>query len=265
MKSIITTIISAVLVLLIAGSVPAEEPIGREIMERYKAQDRTKDSSADLKMTLINASGGKRERQLTFASKTDAEDNRKMLLRFLSPGDVAGTGFLSIEYSDRDDDNWLYLPALRKTRRIAGSDKTDKFVGSEFTYEDMDTEDLNAYSYKLVASDTLDGVEAWVIEAIPTDAKKIKETAYSKRMLWVDKTHHLWIQVKYYDKEGAYSKVLRATDIRQVPGTDKWRAYVLTMEDVRKGDKSLVEYSDYEIDRGVKDEYFTERYLKRAR
>jgi outer membrane lipoprotein-sorting protein len=243
----------------------AEQPTGREIMERYKAQDRTKDSSADMKMTLINANGGKRERQLTYGSERDADDNRKMLLRFLSPGDGAGTGFLSIEYSDRDDDNWLYLPALRKTRRIAGSDKTDKFVGSEFTYEDMETEDLNAHSYNLVESDTMDGVEAWVIEAIPTDTKKIKETAYSKRILWVDKKYHLWIQVKYYNKEGAYSKVFKARDIRQVPSTDKWRAYVMTMEDVREGNESLLEYTDYKIDQGVKDDYFTERYLKRGR
>lgn len=252
-------------IVLFAGSLWAQQPTGREIMEKYKAQDRTKDTSVKLTMTLSNARGGQRERQVTQVTKTDANDNRKQLIRFLSPADVAGTGFLSIEHSDRDDDNWLYLPALRKTRRIAGSDKTDSFVGSEFTYEDLDAEDLDAHEYKLIGSESVDGVEAWIVEATLTDPEKIKETGYSKRELWISKDHYLMIQTKYYDRDGAYIKLFKAGDIRQVPDADKWRTYHLTMEDVRKGDKTVLELSEYKMDQGVQDGYFSERYLKRGR
>jgi outer membrane lipoprotein-sorting protein len=245
----------------------AQEPApltGREIMEKYKAQDRTNDSSVEIRMTLINSRGGKRERQLTQVTKTDKQDNRKTLIRFLSPADVAGTGFLSIEHRDRDDDNWLYLPALRKVRRIASSDKTDSFMGTEFTYEDLDPEDLDAHEYKLLGSDSVDGVEAWIVEAVATDPKRAKESGYRKRELWISKDHYVIIEMKYYDKKGAYVKILKATEIKQVPGTDKWRAHRLIMEDVRKGNKTVLELANYKINQGVPDKYFSQRYLKRG-
>lgn len=257
--------ISLVAALLIAIPLSAQQPTGREIMEMFKAQERTKDTSVEFKMTIINARGSQREREVTQVTKTDENDNRKQLIRFLSPADVAGTGFLSIEYSDRNDDNWLYLPALRKTRRIAGSDKTDSFIGTEFTYEDLDTETLDAYEYRLTGSANIDGIESWVIEAIATDFKKIKETGYSKRELWISKDHHLVIQTKFYDKDGAYVKLFKTSDIRQVPGTDKWRPFYLSMEEVRKGDRTVLSMTDYKINQGVEDQFFSERYLKRGR
>jgi len=261
---IINLILSFAIAVLFSVSLFAQQPTGREIMEKYKIQDRTNDSSVELKMTLINARGGKRERQLVQVTKTDAKDNRKALIRFTSPADIKGTGFLSIENDNRDDDNWLYLPALRKVRRIAGSDKTDSFMGTEFTYEDLDAEDLDAHEYKLIGSDTVDGVETWVVEARATSPKKIKETGYSKRELWISKDHYLIVQMKYYDKKGAYVKLYKASDIKQVPGTDKWRAYRMTMEDVRKGNKTVLELSNYQINQGVPDKYFSQRYLKRG-
>ncbi|NOX87988.1 MAG: outer membrane lipoprotein-sorting protein [Calditrichaeota bacterium] len=252
------------MVVIFSASLLAQQPTGREIMKKYKAQERTRDSSVELKMTLINARGGKRVRQVIQVTKTDAEGNRKALIRFLSPADIKGTGFLSVENSDRDDDNWLYLPALRKVRRIAGSDKTDSFMGTEFTYEDLEAEDLEAYEYKLIGSDTVGGVAAWIVEARAVSPKKIKETGYSKRELWISKDHYLAVQTKYYDKKGAYVKLYKASDIKQVPGTDKWRAYRMTMEDVRKGNKTVLEFSDYKINQGVPDKYFSQRYLKRG-
>lgn len=260
----INSIFSLAMLIFFAGSALAQQPTGREVMEKYKAQDRTKDSSVELNMTMVNARGGTRERQLAWITKTDEKDNRKSLIRFLAPADVSGTGFLSIEHSDRDDDNWLYLPSLRKTRRIAGTDKSDSFMGTEFTYEDLDTEDLNAYEYKLNGSETVDGVEAWIVEAVPVDPQKIKEGGYSKRELWISKDHNLLVQAKYYDKEGRYVKLYQVADTRQIAGTEKWRAYELTMKDVIKGDKTILEIAEYKINEGVQDSFFSERYLKRG-
>ena len=137
-------------------------------------------------------------------------------------------------------------------------------MGTEFTYEDLDTEDLNAYEYKLQGSETIDGVDAWLVEAIPVDPQKIKETGYSKRELWIGKDHYLLVQAKYYDKAERYVKLFQAADTRQIAGTDKWRAYEMTMQDVIKGDKTTLEISDYKINEGVQDSFFSERYLKRG-
>lgn len=253
------------LVLTVVGSPStwAQMPTGREVMEAYKVQDRTEDTRIEMQMRLINPGGGTRERQLTMEAKTLDDGNQMQLIRFQAPADVRGTGFLSIEHDDRDDDNWLYLPALRKTRRIAGTDKQDSFVGSDFAYEDLDPEDIDAYAYENVGSDSVDGAEAWLIEAVPTDPEKIEETAYGRRELWISKNHHVILQAKYYSAEGEYVKLFRAEDVRQVPGTRNRRAYRLTMEDVQEGSRTLLEISSYEIDKGVSEDHFTQRYLKR--
>lgn len=264
-----TGVLALALLGVSAGSLAAQEPTGREptgreVMEAYKAQDRTDDLSAEQTMTLLRARG-ERKRELTYVTRTDADGDRKMLIRFLAPPEIEGTGFLSVEHADRDDDRWLYLPATRKTRRIAGSDKTDDFVGSQFTYEDLDSERLDLYEYRLVGSDTVDRVETWVVEAVPSDPKKIEETGYDRRELWIEKDHDLVVRARFYDRDGSYVKELRASEIRQVPGSDRWRPYRLTMEDVRDGDRTVIDVHEYRIDTGVPDSFFSERYLKRGR
>ncbi len=249
----------------LANVLPAQEPTGREIMKLFEVQDRTEDLTAEQTMTLIEAGGSERTRQLIYVTKTNAEGRRSTLIRFLAPADIKGTGFLSIEREGRDDDRWLYLPAVRKTRRIAGADKTNDFIGTEFTYEDLDRENLNVHAYRLAGTDAVDGLEAWIVEAVPIDPRRVEESGYGKRELWVSREHHLLIRAKFYDKSGAYVKLLTTGDIRQVPGSKKWRAYRLSMEDVLKGDRTEVAVTKYEIDQGVPEDFFTERYLRRGR
>jgi outer membrane lipoprotein-sorting protein len=254
--------------LVLAGSAlttAAQTPTGRAVMKAYKAQDRTEDTEAVMKISIINSRGNTRERELTLWTKTQGDDTRMQLIRFEAPADVRGTGFLSIENAGREDDHWLYLPALRKTRRIAGSDKQDRFVGTDFSFEDLESEKLDAYRYERIGEETLGGTATWIIEAVPTDPDKIEETAYVRRELWVSKDRALLLQAKLYDKEGTYVKRLTASDMRQVPGSKKWRPYRLVMEDVQKGDKTVLEIVGYKIDQGVPADYFSQRYLKRGR
>lgn len=243
----------------------AQTPTGRAVMEAYKAQDRTEDTEAVMKMSITSSRGSTRARELTLWTKTREDDTRMQLIRFEAPADVKGTGFLSIENAGREDDTWLYLPALRKTRRIAGSDKQDSFVGTDFSYEDLEAEKLDAYRYELIGEETHDGTATWIVEAVPTDPDKIAETAYGRRELWVSKDRALIRQAKLYDKEGAYVKRLTAEDVRQVSGSQKWRPYRLVMEDVQTGDKTVLEIAAYKTDQGVPADYFSQRYLKRGR
>lgn len=254
----------AVPFVLVAAGVHAQGPTGREVMEAYKEQDRTEDTAVEMRMSIVSSRGGTRERTVSQWTKTLPDDSRMQLIRFLSPADVEGTGFLSIENLDGEDDNWLYLPALRKTRRIAGTDKRESFVGTDFSYEDLEAERLDEYRYEVVGTEALDGVEAWIVEAVPTDPENVEVTAYGRRELWVSRDHAVILQAKYYDEGGTYVKRFRAEDVRQVEGTDKWRAHRLTMEDVQDGGFTVLEIAEYRVDQGVTEGYFTRRYLQRG-
>ncbi len=255
--------ILSLLCILVAPAL-AQQPTGQAIMENYEAQNRTQDTFAEVHLTLRAARGGTRERDLTMWTRTLADDTRQQLIRFDAPADVRGTGFLSLENTDREDDNWLYLPALRKTRRIAGTDKRDRFAGTDFFYEDLTPEKLEDFTYALQGEDTVEGTAVWVVEAVPVLADRIAETAYGKRELWISKDHAVLLQAKFYDHGGGYMKRLEARDVRQVPGTAMWWAYTVTMEDMQEGSQTELVFNTLEIDQGVPEDVFSQRYLKRG-
>lgn len=240
----------------------AADPTGRAIMEAYRAQDRTADTQVEVAMTMVNAGGSGRHRSVTLLTHTDADGRRMQLIRFTAPADIAGTGFLSIE-EPGEDDAWLYLPALRRVRRIAGGDRQDSFVGTDFAYEDLDPEQLDGNTYERAATDTVDGRPAWVVDAVPTE-DRIERTGYGHRELWIDQERHVLLRARLYDHEGSYVKQLTASDVRQVPGTGKWRPYRLTMETIQDATRTVLEFSGYRIDQGVPASRFTQRYLRRG-
>lgn len=237
---------------------------GREVMERYAEQDRTRDSRLTLSMMLVDAKGRERRRKLSMATRTRQDGTRMQLIRFLEPADIEGTGFLSIENSGREDDAWLYLPALRRVRRIAGTDKRDSFVGTDFTFEDLEPEVLDDHAYTLVREDSVDGMATWVVEAVPVDARRAEASGYGRRELWITQDHALLVQARLYDREGEYVRRLTAGDPRAVPGSGKWRTYRIVMEDVREASRTRLEIEDLRIDQGVDPALFTERYLRRG-
>lgn len=242
----------------------AQELTGRQIMERVEVQNDSEDETSTIMMTLINRRGKKREREIRNWGKKIDERNDKRFSRFISPSDVKGTSVLTVEHTDTDDDQWLYLPALRKVRRISSSDKTDHFMGSDFTFEDIQSEDLEHFAYRLLGSETVDGVDCYVVEAIPVTEKKLKETGYDKRQLWVRKDNFVPIQTKYWNRKGEYFKLLRAYDVVKL---DKgiWRPGRIEMEDFKAKHKTILEFKDRVINSGVSDNIFTERNLKTRR
>lgn len=260
---------SVVLLLLLATApVPSRAqspPTGREVMERYDAQDRTRDSEVTVDMTIENARGRSRERVLTLWSKTRDDGTRMQLIRFLEPADVEGTGFLQVENRDRDDDLWLYLPALRRVRRISGADRRDRFVGTDFTFEDLDPEDLDAHRYTFLRDDSVDGRPVQVVEAVATDPIRAEESGYGRRVLWIARERHVLLRADLYARDGALAKRLTAARVRQVADTDRWRPHRLVMDDLRRGGRTVLRMTSYVLDQGLPDELFTERYLRRGR
>lgn len=236
----------------------------REIMEKNEIQMTTRDEQSDFTMKLINKRGKERKRQVILFSKTDEQDNDKTLIRFQSPANVKGVGLLSVEDGDRED-QWLYLPALKRVRRISSSEKTDSFMGSDFSYEDIEQNDLNDYEYTILREEVVDGVECFVIQSKPGNNQVMEKTAYSKTEAWVRQDHFVIVKVNFYDKKGELIKVMTSKDFRRVSNSNNLRPYFIEMENMKTGHRTVLQYEKRRLNKGVDDKFFTQRYLERGR
>jgi outer membrane lipoprotein-sorting protein len=237
----------------------------REIIIKNDQQRKAADEKLELTMKLINKKGKERVRKVIQFKKTNDNGQQKTLIRFLSPADVKGTGLLTIEHSDRDDDQWLYLPSLRKVRRISASNKSDNFVGTDFSYQDLKSEEMENYQYKLIKEEKINHTDCLVVEAVPNNDKEKKESGYSRRILWISKDNFVAIRIQYYNKKGELFKKFKATDIRLIDGTNKWRTHKIAMENLKKKHRTFLIYKNFLINKGIEDNVFTERYLKRRK
>lgn len=253
-------LISAIMISY-SGQTQDQQLTALEIMIKNDQQSISNDEYFKITMSLINKRGNKRERQLEQLTMTDEKNNRSSLIKFLSPADIKGTGFLSIEHSGRDDDQWLYLPAFNKTRRISPANESDYFVGTDFTFEDLNREDLEDFTYSFLPDAEVDGVACYHILALPNSEKKIKESGYSKRDLFIRKDDFILAGATFYDKSGEKHKEYSAGNIKKTG--NKWRAFRMEMNNLKNAHKTILVYDEIILDQGIDKEIFTERYLKR--
>ncbi|MDY8138350.1 outer membrane lipoprotein-sorting protein [Aquimarina sp. 2201CG5-10] len=253
-----------VVALLVVTTTSLIAQTGLEIMTKNDQQIFANDEKYEITMTLINKKGKSRVRELKQVSQKDEAKNRSTLLTFLSPADVKGTGFLSIEHTAAEDDQWLFLPALKRSRRISASDKTDNFMGSDFTYEDLDTEDLENFNYKLNGEEVLNDIKHYIIEATPKNVKKEKESGYGKRIIYVRYDNHIISKIKFFDKKGTFFKEMTASNIRKIDNSEKWRAFKREVHNVKTGHKTILDFKNIVIDTGVEEDQFTKRNLERS-
>jgi len=219
-----TTVAAASGILLaLPGTQPAAadetNPSGREIMEWVDTRDDGDQAVQDLKMVLIDKNGSKRNRTIRSYRMDVGEDTRSIMF-FLDPPDVKDTGFLTYDYDEyeKDDEQWLYLPALKKTKRIASGDKSGSFMGSDFSYSDMTERKLDAYDYKLLQADEVGGHAVWVVEAIPNNEKEIDETGYTKQVVFVRQDNHVVVRAKTWLKKGGRNKYLDVKKLEEIDG-----------------------------------------------
>lgn len=210
---------------------------GRQIMDLADARDDGDRSSSDLKMVLIDKRGGQRNRTIRSFRMDKGEDSYSIMF-FLDPADVKDTGFLTYDYDDpdRDDDQWLYLPALKKTKRIASGDKSGSFMGSDFTYADMTDRHLDSYDYKLLEETEVYGHPVWVVEAIPNTEEEIEETGYTKQIVFVRKDNYVIVRAKSWLKKGGRNKYLDVKKLEKIDGI--WTPTEMHMT-TKKGSKTL--------------------------
>ena len=204
------------------GFYPAQKVFalsGREIMEKVNARDEGDRSTGEMEMILIDKKGKKRVRKLkTFGRKKDKDT--QSLMFFLSPADVKNTGFLTYDYNEsgKDDDQWLYLPALRKTKRIAAGDKSGSFMGSDLNYSDMTTPDLDLYDYTLMKETEVRGNKVWQIKAVPKSKDEAKKSGYSKSVIFIRQDNYVMIRAVRWVYKKRRNKYLDVKKLEKIDG-----------------------------------------------
>jgi hypothetical protein len=189
-KIISNTISITIFSILISGTIMIPEKVfalnGREIMEKVNARDTGDRSITEMEMILIDKKGNKRVRKLKTFGLEKGKDSLSLMF-FLSPADVRNTGFLTFDFdeSGKDDDQWLFLPALRKTKRIAAGDKSGSFMGSDLNYSDMTSPDLDLYDYTLMKETKVKGKKVWQIKAVPKTKDEAEKSGYSKSVVFI--------------------------------------------------------------------------------
>ncbi|NLE85772.1 MAG: outer membrane lipoprotein-sorting protein [Myxococcales bacterium] len=251
-------------ILIPVGDVQAGPDAGA-IMSKVATTRKLDGSEAVVKMSIIDQNGSKRERKLSMATKLyDGGKTEKRIYRFLEPADVKGTGVLVFDYEDKADDTWVFLPALRKTRRVVSSEKSKSFMGSEFSYADLNIPELSNYEYALVKEESVGGEACYVIEVKPKTPAIGKDEGYSKKLYWVSKSKHAVLKGHFFDLQGKLLKELTAGDVKVLDAKKgRVRALRMEMKNVQNGRRSVFETQKVAFTPDTKDEYFTTAYLER--
>lgn len=246
----------------VRGETESEQK-GYDIMAR---SDRTDlgfgDSRVEAKMVLRNAAGQETTRELTFTTleKENEQVGDKSLIVFHTPRDVEGTALLSHAKILEADDQWLFLPALRRTKRISSANKSGPFVGSEFAFEDFTAVELNKYTYNYLGEDELDGMTVDVIERFP----RYENSGYTRQVGYVDQDIFQLRKVDFYDRKGDLLKTLALTDYRDY-GDGVWRAHSLKMVNHQTDKETELVYEDYAFGNGLGERDFVKGVLDRIR
>jgi outer membrane lipoprotein-sorting protein len=235
------------------------------IMEKSWWAGRIKGLEMLATLTLYSSGGEKRVREIASIAKLyDGGKTSKRLIRFLKPADVKGTGLLTYDYEKEDDDIWLFLPSMRKTRRIVSSEKSKNFMGSEFTYADITPPPVDSFKYKTLKQESEDGTECWVIEVIPKTKDVAEENGFSKKIEWIGQKDYTVRKGVYYDSQGKLLKELTATRITEIdPEEHRFMALKRTMVNKQNGRKSTMEVQKHKLSKEMPDKFFTARYLER--
>jgi len=253
----------ALLLCMLPFAVAAETPEEKGLaiaMEADKRDTGFGNYTNDTKMVLRNKQGQESVREIRSKTLEVEGDGDKSLVIFDNPRDVAGTALLSFTHKEGPDDQWLYLPALKRVKRIASDNKSGPFMGSEFAYEDITSQEVEKYTYKHVRDEQLDGLDVFVFERDPKDEK----SGYTRQIVWLDKEHYKERKIEYYDRKNALLKTLTFADYKL--HKDKfWRAENMFMENHQTGKSTRLLQTNYDFEVELTDRDFDKSALKRAR
>lgn len=231
---------------------------GKEIIDKTYNRPTGEDQESDLKMTLINSAGDTRIREIKQFTK-DMGEVEKSIMFFISPADVRNTSFMNWSYDDdRADDQWIYLPALNKVKRISSDSKSDYFMGSDFTYDDLGDRKLEEDTHELLREENINGKACYVVQSIPVD----KDYMYAKTITWLEKETFIGVKKEFYDEDGDLLKILSIKEYNNIDGFD-----IITfseMKNIQKDHRTEMKLSKIKINTGVSDLKFSERMMTRG-
>ena len=218
------------------------------------------DFTANMVMELRNKQGDISTRTIRLKTLEVIGDGDKSISIFDKPADVKGTAFLTYSHALKADEQWLYLPALKRVKRINSKNKSGPFMGSEFAYEDLASQEIEKYTYKYIRDETLNGIDCFVIERYPA----YKHSGYTKQLAWVNKDRYVAEQIEFYDRKNSLLKTLTNTHYQQY--LDRyWRPNKMLMVNHQTGKSTLLTWENYQFKTGLNKKDFSRNSLKRAR
>jgi len=246
----------------------ADDPKARDIMQKVEDRDNGDNMTARMEMILIDKKNKRRIRKLRVFSKDKGEDTYKLMF-FIHPSDIKDTGFLNYDYDDpdNDDEQWLYLPALKKTKRIATNDKSGSFMGSDLNYSDMTTRDLEDFDFSFYKTKetVVNGWKCWLILANPKTKAVIDETGYQKSLLFVRQDNDVIIRSVMWEERGDYKKFMEVKQLDLIDGI--WVASEIHVTR-KKGNipvhKTELKFSDVKFNQELTYDLFTLRRLEKG-
>lgn len=237
-----------------------------ELAQKVHDRDDGDNIISNMKMILIDKNKKQRVRDLKTFTKNKGDDTLKLLF-FLTPADVKNTAFLTYDYEDsnKDDDQWLYLPELRKVKRIASSDKSSSFMGSDFTYSDMTSRNVEDYNYKIMKEPIVKGHKTWQMLVTPKSQKTVDETGYTKSIVFIRQDNFVIIQALNYVKAGNKLKYMMVKNLEKIDGI--WTAKEIQMV-TKKGrkmlHKTIFKFSNVRYNQNLDESLFTTRTIERG-
>ncbi len=247
-------------------TLPAAAITADEIAKQVDERDIGDKSIMTMEMILIDKHNNQRIREMKNYSLNKGNDTQTVIF-FLSPADVRNTAFLTYDYenSDKDDDQWLYLPALKKTKRIASSDKSSSFMGSDFTYSDMTTRNISDYTYRIAKETDVRGEKVWVMESIPKTQKTIDETGYIKSYMFVRQDNFVVVRALHILKKKGYKKYLDVKKLEKIDGI--WVATEIEMkttQDKNTLHRTILKLDNVKFNQDLDESFFTVRRIERG-
>jgi len=238
-----------------------EEKKGLDISVEAKNRDLGwQDSTSDMLMLLRNKQGQESIREVKMKTLEVLNDGDKSLTIFNKPRDVKGTAFLSFSHPVVSDEQWLFLPALKRVKRISSRNKSGPFMGSEFAFEDLSSFEVEKYTYKYLGEEELNGLTNFKVEQYPVD----ENSGYTRRIVWIDTLEYRVHKIDFYDRKDSLLKTLTFSDYKQY--LDKyWRADKQEMVNNQNGKSTVLKWSNYEFKTGLTESDFNRNSLKRAR
>ncbi len=252
---------AAVLCLPLLANAQTAEEKGLQIAKDAKAYDKGfVDFIADMKMTLKNKMGDTSTRKIRIRSLEVEGDGDKSMSIFDEPADVKGTAMLTFSHGLKPDDQWLYLPAIKRVKRISSRNKSGPFMGSEFAFEDLSSQEVEKYSYKYLRDEACGEYQCYVIERFPA----YEYSGYKRQVVWLDKEAYRMVQIDFFDRKDEPLKTLKSSDYKQYLD-HYWRAGKMQMVNHQNGKSTELEWSNYKFRTGLQDGDFNSQTLKRAR